>query len=69
MRQRTTRINPSEQTFKIGPVGIRFLLTGNDSNGSALGGLYFARLVVFLELHVRSGEYDGDIGAQKADAP
>jgi len=32
-------------------------------------GFYFARLVAFLELHVRSGEYHRDIGAQKADAP
>ena len=34
MQQRTTRLNPSEETIKIGPLGIRFLLTGNDSNGS-----------------------------------
>src|SRR5438876_12109368 len=32
-------------------------------------GFYFARLVAFLELHVRSGEYHRDIGAQNADAP
>ena len=31
MQQRT---NPSEQTIKVGPVRIRFLLTGDDSNGS-----------------------------------
>jgi hypothetical protein len=30
---------------------------------------YFARFVAFLELHVASGEYHRDIGAQKADAP
>ena len=36
MQQRTTRVNPSEETIKIGPLGIRFLLTGDDSNGSAL---------------------------------
>ena len=30
---------------------------------------YFARFVSFLELHVRSGEYHRDIGAQKANAP
>ena len=35
MEQRTTRVNPSEETIKIGPLGIRFLLTGDDSNGSA----------------------------------
>jgi len=32
MRQRTTRVNPSEETIKIGLLGIRFLLTGDDSN-------------------------------------
>jgi hypothetical protein len=34
MQQRTTRVNPSEETIKIGPLGIRFLLTGDDSNGT-----------------------------------
>jgi quercetin dioxygenase-like cupin family protein len=34
MPQRTTRVNPSEEIIKIGPLGIRFLLTGGDSNGS-----------------------------------
>ena len=34
MQQRTTRVNPSEETIKIGPLGIRFLLTGDDSKGS-----------------------------------
>src|SRR5215472_15478348 len=34
MQQRTTKLNPSEETIKIGPLGIRFLLTGDDSNGS-----------------------------------
>ena len=33
MQQRTTRVNPSQETIKIGPLGIRFLLTGDDSNG------------------------------------
>ena len=33
MQQGTTRVNPSEETIKIGPLGIRFLLTGDDSNG------------------------------------
>jgi quercetin dioxygenase-like cupin family protein len=33
MPQRTTRVNPSEETIGIGPLGIRFLLTGDDSNG------------------------------------
>src|SRR5262252_7593322 len=35
MQQRTTKLNPSEESIKIGPLGIRFLLTGDDSNGSA----------------------------------
>jgi len=28
------RVNPSEETIHIGPLGIRFLLTGDDTNGS-----------------------------------
>ncbi|MBZ5503788.1 MAG: cupin domain-containing protein [Acidobacteriia bacterium] len=35
MEQRASRVNPSEETIKIGPLGIRFLLTGDDSNGKA----------------------------------
>ena len=31
MQQRTARVNPSEETIKIGPLGIRFLLTGEAS--------------------------------------
>jgi quercetin dioxygenase-like cupin family protein len=27
-------VNPSEETIRIGPLGIRFLLTGNDTGGS-----------------------------------
>ena len=27
-------VNPSEETIRIGPIGIRFLLTGDDTNGS-----------------------------------
>jgi len=38
-------------------------------NDQRWAGFYFARLVAFLELHVRSGENHRDIGAQKADAP
>jgi hypothetical protein len=34
MQPRTTRVNASEEDIKIGPLGIRFLLTGDDSNGS-----------------------------------
>jgi len=35
MQQSTIRVNASEETIKIGPLGIRFLLTGDDSSGSA----------------------------------
>ena len=35
MEKRTIRVNPSEETIKIGPLGIRFLLTGDDSSGGA----------------------------------
>jgi quercetin dioxygenase-like cupin family protein len=35
MPQRMTRVNPSAETITIGPLGIRFLVTGDDSNGSA----------------------------------
>jgi quercetin dioxygenase-like cupin family protein len=35
MQQGTARVNPSEENIKIGPLGIRFLLTGDDSNGGA----------------------------------
>jgi quercetin dioxygenase-like cupin family protein len=34
MQPHSNRVNPSEETIKIGPLGIRFLLTGDDSNGS-----------------------------------
>ena len=27
-------VNPSEETISIGPLGIRFLLTGDDTDGS-----------------------------------
>ncbi len=33
MQQGVTRVNPSEETIKIGPLGIRFLLKSEDSNG------------------------------------
>jgi len=33
MQPSTNRVNPSEEAIKIGPLGIRFLLTGDDSNG------------------------------------
>jgi quercetin dioxygenase-like cupin family protein len=31
----TTRVNPSDESIKIGPLGIRFLLTRDDTNGNA----------------------------------
>jgi quercetin dioxygenase-like cupin family protein len=34
MKQRMIKVNPSEETIKIGPLRIRFLLTGDDSNGN-----------------------------------
>ena len=34
MQQRMTRVNPSEETIKMGQLRIRFLLTGDDSGGS-----------------------------------
>ncbi len=34
MGQHTIRVNPSEETIKIGPLRIRFLLTGDDSNSN-----------------------------------
>jgi quercetin dioxygenase-like cupin family protein len=34
MEQGKIRVNPSEETIKIGPLDIRFLLTGDDSSGS-----------------------------------
>jgi len=33
-QQDRTRVNPSEEAIRIGPLGIRFLLSGGDSNGS-----------------------------------
>jgi quercetin dioxygenase-like cupin family protein len=34
MSTHTAAVNPSEETIRIGPLAIRFLLTGGDSNGS-----------------------------------
>ena len=34
MVERTTKVNPSEETIKIGPLEIRFLLTSEDSNSN-----------------------------------
>jgi len=34
MHQLSTRVNPSEEIIKIGPLRIRFLLTSDDSNGN-----------------------------------
>ncbi len=30
----TTSVNPSEESISVGPIGIHFLITGADSNGS-----------------------------------
>ena len=30
----TPRINPSDETIQIGPLGVRFLITGDDASGS-----------------------------------
>jgi quercetin dioxygenase-like cupin family protein len=46
MTSPTTGVNPSEETIKIGPLGIRFLLTGDDSNGN----------VSVFEVRVPAGE-------------
>lgn len=35
MEQGRSRVNPSEETIRIGPLTIRFLLTRDDSGGSA----------------------------------
>jgi quercetin dioxygenase-like cupin family protein len=35
MQRQKTTVNPSEETIKIGPLGIRFLVTGDDSNNNA----------------------------------
>jgi quercetin dioxygenase-like cupin family protein len=35
MLRRTIRVNPSEEHIRIGPLGVRFLLTGDDSSGNA----------------------------------
>lgn len=34
MQQHMARVKASEQSIQIGPIGIRFLLTADDSNGS-----------------------------------
>jgi len=34
MQDGATKVNPSEEAIEIGPLEIRFLLTGDDSNGS-----------------------------------
>jgi hypothetical protein len=46
MQQHTTRLNASEETIKIGPLGIRFLLTGDDSGGSVSGERRFPGLPI-----------------------
>lgn len=34
MEQLKMKVNPSEETIRIGPIEVRFLLTGDDSGGS-----------------------------------
>jgi quercetin dioxygenase-like cupin family protein len=34
MQPPMTHVNPSEESITIGPLGVRFLLTGDDSNGN-----------------------------------
>ncbi len=34
MHQHTIAVNPSEETITLGPVGVRFLITGDDSKNS-----------------------------------
>lgn len=34
MPQNVSRVNPSEESITLGPLGVRFLLTGDDSKGS-----------------------------------
>ena len=46
MPQRVKRVNPSEETIRIGPLGIRFLLTGDDTGGN----------VSVFEVHVPVGQ-------------
>ena len=29
-----TRVNPSDETIRLGPLGVRFLITGDDASGS-----------------------------------
>ncbi len=46
MEESGTRVNPSEETIRIGPLGIRFLLTSDDCNGSTS----------VFEVHVPAGQ-------------
>jgi quercetin dioxygenase-like cupin family protein len=46
MQEKAVNVSPSEESIRIGPLGIRFLLTGGDSNGS----------VSVFELSVPAGE-------------
>jgi quercetin dioxygenase-like cupin family protein len=39
------RVNPSDETIRLGPLGVRFLITGEDANGS----------VAVFDLEVPSG--------------
>ena len=48
MAQQTTdlKVNPAEETIRIGPLGVRFLVTGEESNGT----------VAAFEVSVPAGE-------------
>ncbi len=56
MQQHTTGINPSEETIEIGPLGIRFLVTGEDSHGSA--SVFESRVPVGQKLAVPAHKND-----------
>ena len=60
--QSMTRINPSEETIKIGPLEIRFLLTAEDSSGKVLA---FVNLVPSY----RPGEVAVDLMRRRSEAP
>src|SRR4051794_11339949 len=59
MQQRTTGVNSSEETIKIGPLQIRFLLTGDDAN----------RSVSVFEVLVPVGDRAGAVHPPRRGAP
>jgi hypothetical protein len=46
------RVNPSEETIRVGPLTIRFLLTGDNSTGS-VAAFEFTSLARMVCLHQR----------------